>query len=140
MNTANNLATNAQFTPLRTPQVSPSHAVTELILTRHSPDLALIVLPMIAHLTKTSNRWVTWIVNQRVNKELLQSYGIDTGKLRIVHTSVGEDCRWMIWEALSTGTSECVIAAPGNLSEQEMSHFECAAQQGNSHGLMINYK
>lgn len=115
-------------------------AITELVLTKHSPDQAMVLLPMISHLTHTSDRWVTWVMDQRVSKQQLQSYGIDTQKLQILYAPAGENSRWMIWEALNSGTSECVIGTPGALNQQELQYMELAAKHGSCRGLMISYK
>lgn len=115
-------------------------SITELVLTKHSPDQAMVLLPMIAHLTRNSDRWTTWIVDHRFNKDQLHAFGIDTRKLQILYAPAGEDSRWIIWEALNSGTSECVIGTPGTLSEQELQHMESAAHNGDCRGLMISYK
>ena len=117
-----------------------SSSITELVLTKHSPDQAMVLLPMISHLTRSSDRWVTWVVDQRVSKKQLQAYGVDTRKLQMLYAPNGEDSRWVIWEALNTGTSECVIGTPGSLGEQELQYMENAAQNGKCRGLMVNYK
>ncbi len=117
-----------------------SSSITELVLTKHSPDQAMVLLPMISHLTRSSDRWVTWVVDQRVSKKQLQAYGVDTRKLQMLYAPNGEDSRWVIWEALNTGTSECVIGTPGSLGEQELQYMESAAQNGKCRGLMVNYK
>jgi len=46
----------------------------------------------------------------------------------------------VIWEALNTGTSDCVIGTPGSLGDKELDYMESAAKQGNCRGLMVNYK
>lgn len=126
-----------------TPARPALYRTTELVLTRHSPDEALLILPMLSHLCKGAERWVTWILDGQNGHHLcrqeLNRYGVDTRKLRLLHLPAGEDCRWLIWEALRAGTSEYVIASPGKLSEEAFTHLEEAAQQGNSHALLVNY-
>ena len=134
------LSLEANQCPTGTQQPATAHGVTELILTRHSPDKAMVLLPMISHLSRTASRWITWVVDSKVDKQLLESYGVDTSKLRLIYASAGKESRWLVWEALRAGTSECVIATPGRLSEEELGHLEAAAKQGASHGLFINYK
>ncbi|GAA5317223.1 MAG: hypothetical protein AseanaTS_24270 [Candidatus Pelagadaptatus aseana] len=116
------------------------YSVTELILTKHSPDQAVLILPMVSHLSQNSSRWVTWISPHKIDRSILNSYGVDTSKLRILYTEDGSDNRWLIWEALKAGTSECVIATPGSLTEDEMAHLKHAANQGKTRGLMIHYR
>ena len=120
----------------------PSHqsSITELVLTQHSPDEHLLLLPMVAHLSRITDRWITWVSPTRIDKSLLTSFGVDTNKIRLIQCDTEEDRRWILWEALSTGTSHTVIAAPGALSAEALSHLESAAHKGNSRGLLIRYR
>lgn len=114
--------------------------ITELVLTKHSPDAELLLLPMLAYLSRDTERWVTWICDQKIDRQNLANYGVDTDKLRIVYSDQLHNTHWVLWEALNAGTSHTVIAAPGSLTDEEMHHFESAAQSGASRGLFIRYR
>ncbi len=114
--------------------------ITELVLTQHSPDAELLLLPMLAYLSRDTERWVTWICDKKVDRQNLANYGVDTDKLRIVYSDQLNNTHWVLWEALNAGTSHTVIAAPGSLTDEEMHHFESAAQSGGSRGLFIRYR
>ena len=116
------------------------YSVTELVLTKHCTDDAMIVLPMIAHLSNNSDRWLTWVINNPIDKKLLESYGINTSKLRLIHVDKKQDQKWLINESLKNGTSHCVIANSETLNSSDVKYFQDAAQEGHCHGLLINYR
>lgn len=117
------------------------NGVTELVLPVEQLGDMAMVLPMIAHLSqRDNNRWMTWIAPQGLNRQLLEAYGVDTQRLRIIHTQADTDCCWMIWEALSSGTSHTVIASPGVISDKALSQLDNAAKQGNCDGLLLRFR
>ena len=122
-----------------TPQHTES-SVTELVLTQHSTDHDNLILPMIAHFSRTSERWITWITDAPVDIAQVKKYDVDTRKLRIIRTNNTADARWMAWEALNNGTSHTVIAALGHINKDELHHLKNASHQGGSHGLFISYR
>lgn len=128
------------------PGTSPAQSgVTELVLSHESPDLANLLLPMLAFLSNQrdaahQNRWITWVAPQGIDKALLQQYGVDTGKIRLIHISKPEDILWITWEALAAGNSHTVIASPGKLSEKELRQLEAAAHQGQTQGLLLRFR
>ncbi len=122
------------------PAEARSSSMTELVLTKHSPDAERLLLPMLAHLSRDTQRWVTWIYDTPVDRKLLNTYGVDTGKIRFIHTDSDECTRWLLWEALSTGTSHTVIATLNELNEEHLILLEKAANEGSSHGLLIRYR
>lgn len=96
---------------------------------------------MLAHLSHNNrDRWVTWIAPGPIDRQLLEHYGVNTGKLRLIHTANDQDSRWIIWQALAEGNSHTVIASPGLLSDKEIARFEEAAQAGNCQGLMLRLR
>lgn len=132
-------SSGADRTSSRATSTNPS-SLTELVLTQHSPDANLLLLPMLAHLSKDCNRWITWISDTRIDRQLLEQFGVDTKKIRLIHSDCTESTRWILWEALNGGTSHTVIATPGIISESELAHLETAAQAGKSRGLLIHYR
>lgn len=129
------------FQPVDTQtQATNSSGITELVLTQHSPDAQMLLLPMLAHLSRNAERWITWIADAPVDREVLASYGVETGKVRIIRSNCEESTRWILWEALNTGTSHTVIASLDELSESVFSHLESAAQAGKSRALLIRYR
>ncbi|GAB3110775.1 hypothetical protein G8770_21145 [Aestuariicella hydrocarbonica] len=126
--------------PQPAPASSTPSGITELVLTQHSPDTQMLLLPMLAYLSSNNDRWITWISDAPVDRNVLAAYGVDTHKIRVIRESSEESTRWILWEALSAGTSHTVIATLSDASEETVSHLESAAQEGNSHGLLIRYR
>lgn len=127
--------------PLPTPSTEQNNSgITELVLTQHSPDAQLLLLPMLAHLSRNNDRWITWITSAAIDRAALTAYGVETHKIRIIRSNDTESTRWILWEALNTGTSHTVIATPGELTDSGFTHLEEAAQTGNSRALLIRYR
>lgn len=122
------------------------HGVTELVLpVEQLSDMAAVlqamVLPMIAHLSQRDHsRWMTWIAPRGISRTLLETYGVDTQRLRIIHTQGESDCCWMVWEALNSGTSHTVIASPGVISEKAIAQLDAAAKSGKCDGLLLRFR
>ncbi len=124
----------------RAPRQTTS-GVTELVLTSDAPEQLALLLPMIAFLSKTaSDRWITWIAPHNIHRELLESYGVDTRYIRVIHAQDSQTLRWITWEALSAGNSHTVISSPGKLTDKELSHLEAAAAKGQCQGLLLRVR
>ncbi|MET0355254.1 MAG: hypothetical protein ABW044_00685 [Cellvibrio sp.] len=122
-------------------QASSVSGITELIIANASPDQVALIMPMIAFLTKScANRWVTWIAPQHVSRDFLESFGVDTQYLRLIHCSDEQSRLWITWEALAAGNSHTVIASPGKLTEKEFKQLENAAHQGQCQGLLLRVR
>lgn len=115
--------------------------ITELIIANASPEQAALLMPMIAFLTQScSDRWVTWIAPQHLSREFLESFGVDTRFVRLIHCSDEASRLWINWEALAAGNSHTVISSPGKLTDKELKQLESAAYQGKSQGLLLRVR
>lgn len=113
-------------------------SVTELVLTRHAPDQAALLLPMIAWLSHNSaGRWISWVTSTNITRQLLEKFGVNTRNLRIIHCTDDQQARWITWEALARGNSHTVIASPGKLNDIEFAELEQAANSGQCQGILI---
>ncbi len=122
-------------------QAVASYGITELIIASASPDQAALLMPMIAFLTKScADRWVTWIAPQHMSREFLESFGVDTRFVRLIHCSDEASRLWITWEALAAGNSHTVIASPGKLTDKEFKQLENAAHQGQCQGLLLRVR
>lgn len=122
-------------------QTSVTPGITELIIANASPEQVAFIMPMIAFLTEScANRWVTWIAPQHVSREFLESFGVDTRYLRLIHCSDEQSRLWITWEALAAGNSHTVIASPGKLTDKEFKQLENAAHQGQCQGLLLRVR
>lgn len=115
--------------------------ITELVLTHNAPEQTHLLLPMVAHLSQGNpDRWLTWVAPGPVSRQLLEGYGVDTRRVRLIHCQESQDCHWIIWEALAEGNSHTVIGAPGKLTRQEMKQLQTAAERGQCQGLMLQVR
>lgn len=115
--------------------------VTELVLTSHSPEQAALLLPMLAYLSKTCHdRWITWVAPHNITRQSLESFGIDTRLIRLIHCHEQHNTLWITWEALAAGNSHTVIASPGKLTDKELKQLEAAAMRGNCQGLLLRVR
>jgi cell division inhibitor SulA len=127
--------------PVQTTQPKATSGVTELVLTSDSPEQLALLLPMIAFLSKaSSDRWITWIAPHNISRELLESYGVNTRYIRVIHAQDPQALLWITWEALSAGNSHTVISSPGKLSDKELSQLEVAAAKGQCQGLLLRVR
>lgn len=111
--------------------------VTELVLTSNNPEQLHLILPMLAYLSQqTEDRWITWIAPQYLNRQMLETYGVNTNCIRLIHCNQ-DNLLWVTWEALASGTSNTVIASPGRLTEKELVQLEIAAHKGKCQGLLL---
>ncbi|MDO3386392.1 SulA-like leucine-rich domain-containing protein [Gilvimarinus sp. SDUM040013] len=121
-----------------TAESQPKGTLTELVLTQGAADSWAMVMPMIAHLSHQSDgRWLTWITRETISHSLLERFGVDTSRLRLVHCKDDAKQLWVSWDALALGNSHTVIASPGRLGKQELAQLESAAMQGRCQGLLL---
>lgn len=131
----------ARVVPEQRTHQHTTSGVTELVLTSDSPEQFALLLPMIAFLSNASNdRWITWIAPHNINRELLESYGVNTRYIRVIHAQDPQTLLWITWEALSAGNSHTVISSPGKLSDKELSQLEAAATKGQCQGLLLRVR
>jgi cell division inhibitor SulA len=123
------------------PLPSDNAGVTEVVLPRDNQMQFAMILPMLAYLSRQAqDRWLTWIAPKGISRHVLEAYDFDLSKVRLVHTKNEEETLWVLWEALSKGNSEAVVASPGKLSEKALSKLETAAYSGNCQGLLIRFR
>lgn len=133
--------TNAALSAPQPKRQPVSSGVTELVLAANEPQQLAMVLPMIAHLShKETDRWITWIAPQGIDRSLLEAFGVDTQRLRLIHSPSNKDYCWVIWEALRTGTSHTVIANIEALPEKAINQLNEAAHVGHCDGLLLRFR
>jgi len=121
------------------PHKAPS-GITELVLTQRAPEQHQLLLPMIAHLSRSRQRWLTWLTPGPIDRGLLEDYQVDLQTIRLIHIAEHSDSRWILWEALAEGNSHTVIASPGRLSEKDLRQLEAAAHKGECQGLLLRLR
>lgn len=125
----------------QTRQQVKTSGITELIIANASPEQVSLLMPMIAFLSQgCEERWVTWIAPLHLTREFLESYGVNTRYLRLIHCDDEASRLWITWEALAAGNSHTVISSPGKLTEKEFKQLEQAACEGQCQGLLLRVR
>lgn len=114
------------------------YGITEVNLSPFNHDEQAILLPMLAHLSHhQGDQWLTWISTHRPNKTLLQQYGFDLTRLRVIILKDSDNMRWVLWETLKNGNSHTVVANTPPMSKEEIKMLEQAASEGQTRALLV---
>ena len=129
----------------------PYCGITEIILPGQNSDTfsfdtSEIILPMLAHLSHNAqNKWLTWIRSKedfsfRIDKCTLENFGFDLNKLRIVYCQDSQDSLRIMWNALSNGNSDTVVANSDFVGKDQLRSLEHAAVKGGARGVLLCYR
>ena len=111
--------------------------VTEIVLQSSDFEQMTMLLPLLAQLSN-DDRWFAWIAPPAtLPKALLEAAGIDLNKVMLLQPDQGHSTYQLACQALKAGTCHAVISWPGSLSDAELCGLEDAAQNGQSHGIVI---
>lgn len=131
--------------PIR-PQYNPKSrssndtgGLTEILLSNFNDSNLDMVLPMLAHLSRNTakDKWFTWIAPEPLSKAMLELYGFNLNNIRLIHTRSDEETLWVLWEALSNGKSDTVVATCDSVSKKQFHELNSAAVNGQARGLIL---
>ncbi len=127
-------------------QTSPRRGkpgVSEIILPAQEQNTNELILPMLAHLShQAEDRWLTWVCQDRLPKDLFESYGFNLQNVRIICSPSDHQTLWVMWEALNNSTSAFVVANfnhDTSVKNRERVLLENACMNGNSRALVLKY-
>lgn len=110
---------------------------TEIIVPRSEQSLMLL-LPTIAYLSQNlDNRWLTIVSKSRVSGKLLERFGCDKTKIRIIYAKNKSLVFDYLKTALANGKSHTVIGNPGKLTKSQTKQLENAARCGNAQSITV---
>lgn len=113
--------------------------ITELLVSKYCPDYLQLLLPMLSHQSRLAgHRWITWIASSKLDKQLLESFGIDTGKVRFVYPRSCDVIFDLVEQALVTGNSHCVVALNENFLPEQLHLLNDAARLGSTMGILVS--
>lgn len=101
--------------PLRAPSATPAPqgAFTEVMCHHGGLNQLQLLVPTLAKLSQEQERWITFIAPPCLpNNGALKRAGVDTRKVRVVHTRSVTDYWKTLQEALDNGLSSTVLAWP----------------------------
>lgn len=115
--------------------------ITQLVISKYCSNLDQLLLPMIARQTQLAgNRWVSWISDEVIDKNVLLDYGVNLKNLRIIYPNNTSDLYSVTEKALITGTSHCVVAIFDGFNDQQLEQLTQAANTGNCSGLLVTHQ
>lgn len=115
--------------------------ITQLVISKYCANLDQLLLPMIARQTQLAgNRWVSWVSDEVIDKNVLLDYGVNLKKLRIIYPNNTSDLHAVTEKALVAGTSHCVVAIFDGFSDQQLAQLTQAANTGNCSGLLVTHQ
>lgn len=94
-------------------QAQPEGTFTEIFCHHGGLNQLHLLVPTLAKLSRQQQRWVTFIAPPCLpNNGALKRAGVDTAKVRVVHTRSVTDYWKTLQEALENGLSSTVLAWP----------------------------
>ncbi|MFT6790832.1 MAG: cell division inhibitor SulA [Cellvibrionaceae bacterium] len=129
---------NYPLYPQHTDTAQKQQRITE-VMVPFKHQSSRIVLPLVASLSHSScERWTTWITQYKPCREDLIRLGANVNALLVIRLQKETDPRWLIWEALKSGSSHTVISDHQRLSRDDLSDMEKAAAVGDSYGIAVH--
>lgn len=113
--------------------------ITEILIPGNAWEQDL-VLPMLAHLSRQNSseqKWFTWISPQPLTKDQLERFDFNCTRIRWIKSTSDAYSLWLLWEALSNGNSDTVVAIFDKLNEAQRSDLEQAAEIGKTKGIVL---
>lgn len=110
--------------------------INEIILAADSALQPIYLLPILQQMS-LDKRWLMWIADEpSINRQWVNALGIDASQ--ILHINAEVQCFLEVCcKALAAGTGHIIIEWTGKITEDELAQLDLAAQQGNSHALLI---
>lgn len=82
-------------------------------------------------------RWLTFVTTERLTAKIVKQLGFDPDRVRVVKAESEENARWIMWEALRSGTSDLVAADIETLSVGDKNKLAVAGRYGKSQMLIL---
>ncbi|MCE2026893.1 SulA-like leucine-rich domain-containing protein [Sessilibacter corallicola] len=115
--------------------------ITELVISKFCSNLEQMLLPMLSFQTQSNNnRWVTWVSNNTIDKNLLLDFGVELDFLRMIYPKNQTDLFSLTSKALSTGNSQCVVSIFDSITEQQRIELNKAAELGQCTGILVTLR
>lgn len=146
LNNTDQAMQNPQFwrTPARKPvaqlrreakPTQPEGTFTEIFCHHGGLNQLHLLVPTLAKLSQQQQRWITFIAPPCLpNNAALKRAGVDTAKVRVVHTRSVSDYWKTLEEALANGLSSTVLAWPphGEFNDLRREVLKQASVAGNT--------
>ncbi|WP_435275114.1 SulA-like leucine-rich domain-containing protein [Psychrobium sp. nBUS_13] len=106
-----------------------SQTINEVISADSINEQLDILLPTLIKLSE-QGRWIVLVGAPKIGlKSLLESNGIDTSRVLLVHPKDQVDALWAMEQALMSGNSSAVLGWPGEIDNRDLKRLQLAAKR-----------
>lgn len=106
-----------------------SQTINEVISSESISEQLDILLPTLTKLSQ-QGRWIVLVGAPKAGlKPLLESNGIDTSRVLLVHPKGQVDALWAMEQALMSGNSSAVLGWPGEIDNRDLKRLQLAAKR-----------
>ena len=114
----------------------PQSGISEIILATDSALQPVYLLPILGQMS-LDKRWLMCIGDEpSINRSWVLALGLDASQ--VLHIKAEKHCFLQVCcKALAAGTGHIIIEWAGKITDEELAELDEAAEQGNSHGLLI---
>ena len=111
----------------------PSDAITEFLLPRSGIGELRLVMPALAHLSRSESRWQVWVSPPHIPyAPALVQAGIRLDRQLIIQPQSEEDRLWVLSKALASGACSLVMAWPDRIRPEQIAAFRWRAVMGSA--------
>lgn len=83
-------------------------------------------------------RWLTFVATGELSTRAVKQLGFDPRRVRLVKADSDNQARWIMWEALRSGTSDLVATDMNGFSNSDLNKLEIASRYGDSQLLLLD--
>jgi hypothetical protein len=113
----------------------PLGALTEILTVDNEPGCLWLALPALTELSRRQ-QWIAMISPPCIPyAPALAGYGVDIGKILLIHPRAGKDALWAAEEALRSHTCSSVFFWLSELDNKTLRRLQLAAEQGGTLGF-----
>lgn len=108
----------------------PAAAVTEIFHARSGQGELRVLLPLLARLSQTDERWQVWCnAPARPHGSALAHWGLRLDRLLLCQTEDAAGLSWTLEQSLSSGGSQAVLAWVAGLDPRRLRRLQLAAEK-----------
>tara|TARA_R110002110_G_scaffold75626_2_gene199808 strand:+ start:1349 stop:2155 length:807 start_codon:yes stop_codon:yes gene_type:complete len=118
----------------------PTRGLTEILHDQPGVGELRLLMPALANLSQTQNRWLLWVAPPYIPyAPALSRAGLDLSRLLIVHPEQPADRLWVLEKALASSSCSAVIAWPGQMSNKQLRRLQVASKNGHCLGVLYRH-
>ncbi len=116
----------------------PSDAITEFLLPRSGIGELRLVMPALAHLSRSESRWQVWVSPPHIPyAPALVQAGVRLDRQLIIQPQSEEDRLWVLSKALESGACSLVMAWPDRMRPEQIRRLQVACRDGQCAGILF---